>query len=296
MLRILNDSYITFIIRNMKRYPDTCAQCGRTIPEHEPAGKRKIDRNGQSGAGALALLCHDCLADDAASTHTGPFVPCIGCGRPLDTAGERFGPYCTDRCRQVGRRNSQPKKKLCQQCSREFTPPRRDAKFCSAACKQKAYRTNNTGKRSLSVTPQPTRTADVIGIVIGETPLSGKVRLEGLRQYLDTAKLGEYLHDTMPVRTSQPEQQWRRQHFEPWCDRMYTSMDSADLPAMFAAIGHPLPAGNDTVDWRVAMEFMHTYGQAEALHTFTDKPGFSEQCRAYEETNRYWQSPLETTD
>jgi len=280
----------------MKRYPDSCAQCGRTIPEHEPAGKRKIARTGKAGAGVLALLCRACLADEADPAQTGSLRPCIGCGRPLDTAAERFGPYCTDRCRQVGRRNSQPRQKRCQQCNREFVPPRRDAKFCSTACKQKAYRGNKTNNQSLSVTPQPTRTADVIGIVIGETPLSSKVRLEGLRQYLDTAKLGEYLHDTMPVRSNQPEQQWRRQCYDPWCVRMYTAMDSADLPAMLEAIGHPLPAGNDAIDWRAAMDFMHAYGQAEALHTFTDKPAFSEQCRLHEETNRYWQSPLETMD
>jgi hypothetical protein len=35
----------------------------------------------------------------------------------------------------------------CQVCGRIFQPPRSDAKYCSSACRQKAYRTRVTGKR-----------------------------------------------------------------------------------------------------------------------------------------------------
>ena len=32
---------------------------------------------------------------------------------------------------------------VCETCGREFTPRRNDARYCSAACRQKAYRHRN---------------------------------------------------------------------------------------------------------------------------------------------------------
>jgi formylmethanofuran dehydrogenase subunit E len=62
----------------------------------------------------------------------------------------RSGVFCCDRCRSKwhNRRHSQVRKqqrqrylaKACEVCGEEFTAKRVDAKTCSPACKQKAYR------------------------------------------------------------------------------------------------------------------------------------------------------------
>ena len=38
--------------------------------------------------------------------------------------------------------------KECDACGKAFTAPRSDTKFCSAACKQKAYRARQAGRQA----------------------------------------------------------------------------------------------------------------------------------------------------
>jgi hypothetical protein len=40
-------------------------------------------------------------------------------------------------------KRAEERKKVCEVCGEEFTATRRDAKTCSKACKQKAYRWRN---------------------------------------------------------------------------------------------------------------------------------------------------------
>ncbi|OKO83156.1 hypothetical protein AC629_22920 [Bradyrhizobium sp. NAS80.1] len=68
---------------------------------------------------------------------------CKGCGQRM-RLNEAFGRKiiaCSDRCAQRERRqrHRQRSRAVCI-CGIRFVPKRRDAKFCSAACKQKAYR------------------------------------------------------------------------------------------------------------------------------------------------------------
>jgi hypothetical protein len=78
--------------------------------------------------------------------------PCSTCERPVvyeltRRAYYRRQVFCSYRCqytynnRRRSRRRQRRREKVCEVCSIEFTAKRADAKTCSAACKQKAYRT-----------------------------------------------------------------------------------------------------------------------------------------------------------
>jgi hypothetical protein len=76
--------------------------------------------------------------------------PCVTCGRPVfrDRAYVRKYVACCDGCRKANhnrvrreRRRARARDgKACDVCGESFTATRADAKTCSSACKQKAYR------------------------------------------------------------------------------------------------------------------------------------------------------------
>jgi hypothetical protein len=78
--------------------------------------------------------------------------PCSTCGRPVVyELTRRYYPgrpvFCCYRCqytyhnRRRSAREQHLREKVCEVCSKEFTATKAHAKTCSAACKQKAYRT-----------------------------------------------------------------------------------------------------------------------------------------------------------
>lgn len=78
-------------------------------------------------------------------------VNCHSCGQPLATPpsirqkmGFPFGPLvCSDRCAQRWRRRRQVERRrlpVCDGCGGAFQPSRGDARFCTKACGQSAYR------------------------------------------------------------------------------------------------------------------------------------------------------------
>ncbi len=90
-------------------------------------------------------VCAACLTDDEQAKERRD-ATCGGCGLPM-----RFGTFedhrrtvsCSARCDQrVARKRKQARRlsRQCPQCSTPFRPARADARFCSAACKQAAYR------------------------------------------------------------------------------------------------------------------------------------------------------------
>ena len=118
-----------FIWRNAP--PRKCRQCGRPIADSDVARKLRGEWLG----------CPDCF-----EVREQYVKPCEGCGRKV--VGSRF---CNFRCRAhyynapaAARRKAQRlearQDMVCVQCGKTFTPRRSDAKTCSAACKQKAYR------------------------------------------------------------------------------------------------------------------------------------------------------------
>jgi predicted nucleic acid-binding Zn ribbon protein len=83
---------------------------------------------------------------------------CPGCGRKVHLLGggemqgwrDRRGFLCSDRCQnrvygaRYRARHPRPRRMVpliqCQVCGENFAPKRADAKTCSQACRQKAYR------------------------------------------------------------------------------------------------------------------------------------------------------------
>ena len=74
--------------------------------------------------------------------------PCIGCGRIVIDCGSYWEPtHCNDWYRLDYYRTEAKKeralargKRACAARGQSFTSKRTDSKYCSAACKQKAYR------------------------------------------------------------------------------------------------------------------------------------------------------------
>jgi hypothetical protein len=74
---------------------------------------------------------------------------CAHCERPMVSRlelSELQRTLCSDPCRRAyhnqvrKEKRAEERKKFCEVCGEEFTATRRDAKTCSAGCKQKAYR------------------------------------------------------------------------------------------------------------------------------------------------------------
>lgn len=87
--------------------------------------------------------------------------PCEACGRPvvnepeMNIPGTRKYTACNWRCRRKvytkkrkERREAKRSDMECGQCGRTFTPDRSDAKWCSDACKMKAYRRRKAAGQS----------------------------------------------------------------------------------------------------------------------------------------------------
>jgi len=82
--------------------------------------------------------------------------PCVGCGRSVYNRWNWKGQYavrsnaCEPAARAKRARDLSAKRRegmTCEQCGKDFTPPRDDAKFCSSSCRQQAYRERSRPKR-----------------------------------------------------------------------------------------------------------------------------------------------------
>jgi hypothetical protein len=96
---------------------------------------------------AMCRLCFDCtpVGPDSALVTV---EECETCERPmLIDAGWMWGRiFCCGRCRRTAanararERRRLGRIRLCEQCGEWFQGSRRDARFCSGACRQAAYR------------------------------------------------------------------------------------------------------------------------------------------------------------
>jgi hypothetical protein len=89
-------------------------------------------------------ICPACatVAEQRAATHE---CQCRGCAQPMLSPAslKAHQLVCSNRCAQrVRRRQRQARRAMihCGACGSAFRPTRSDARFCSRACKQKAYR------------------------------------------------------------------------------------------------------------------------------------------------------------
>jgi hypothetical protein len=141
---------VFFTTKNTRRWRvPACADCGR---DYYLAVRLETKLKTVSPPGL------DELTQILEPTHAE--AECVSCGRTcilcrdrhkfekswLKYRGERRT-FCSQRCR-VRHNNQKRSEQLereranteCQECSDIFTPDRSDAKYCSAACKQRAYR------------------------------------------------------------------------------------------------------------------------------------------------------------
>jgi hypothetical protein len=78
--------------------------------------------------------------------------PCESCGRPVTNAGRSASRRvwaCSENCaaRVLRAQRRERKPKPCEHCGEDFTPGRKDTRYCSQACKQKAHRKRKAGQR-----------------------------------------------------------------------------------------------------------------------------------------------------
>ena len=133
-------------------------------PEHIAlSAQRSLRPASQSGAielvsGMASLVGEAPSPHTAQNAHSGwralllRAKPCEGCGRPVHNEFDgvsnwRLHTYCSEDCQRTARAANARQRRLqergmrpCDECREIFEPARKDAKFCSVACKQKAYR------------------------------------------------------------------------------------------------------------------------------------------------------------
>ena len=157
---------------NAQRTAKTCGQCGRDLEPDEAVWRTRIG-NGRSIFGGwrwtVVPLCRECKRDWPSYSAR---KPCEACGRPVaNEIIERGRDYalrdrraraifynwplpkeklahwfcserCAKRCYRAKERERRAEQRLkeCAVCGETFEATRSDAKTCSPACRQKAYR------------------------------------------------------------------------------------------------------------------------------------------------------------
>ena len=98
----------------------------------------------------LITLCRQCATPEEVA-HADAARTCPGCGIPMrlnsrTASTTRWVMTCSTRCYQRAWRASRRVKRIvrCEICWSEFQPVHADARYCSAACKQRAYRQRQT--------------------------------------------------------------------------------------------------------------------------------------------------------
>jgi hypothetical protein len=138
-------------IRETARTARHCADCGRALAPQEPVWRHRISLGpGFLGFGwryGVAPCCEQCRSTWRPYA---PVVPCEGCGRPVHngrTCRTRRHTFCCEVCKlQAVNADARQKRALtrntmpCEGCGETFEPKRTDARYCSAACRQRVYR------------------------------------------------------------------------------------------------------------------------------------------------------------
>jgi hypothetical protein len=132
-----------------------CQFCHRELHPLEPIYRLPVGP--VVGQGRYAWFCKPCL--DKSGPKWLSEIPlsreqnCERCGRPvfIPSRWKPKRPICSAKCRGAletakakQRRTSRRVERECPICRRKFTPKRIDARYCSGACKQAAYRWRNS--------------------------------------------------------------------------------------------------------------------------------------------------------
>jgi hypothetical protein len=136
-----------------------CAQCQRPIAAGEPIWRNaRLLGPGFFGGWSytVAPVCADCKSD---LTEFRRAAPCEGCGRQVHNEHNfrsHSRTFCCKQCEHQAyaaearrqRAEARGLTRTCVECGETFAPKRSDSRFCSAACKQKAYRRRVTDNAS----------------------------------------------------------------------------------------------------------------------------------------------------
>jgi hypothetical protein len=152
----------TLRLRKAATHGKICGGCGRKLRADEPVWRYQQ----QTGRGLfggtcsdLAPYCAECRRDYWDVFQSGE---CGTCGRPVHNTDRRRRRwiFCCGQCRgrhleahqaataRQRRAEARGASRPCVECGEHFEPRRADSKYCSPACKQKAYRKRVTDNES----------------------------------------------------------------------------------------------------------------------------------------------------
>ena len=141
----------------LRRHDDHCFECARPIGADEPIAFWTISRTTFFGnwSHPLESFCMDCAQPVIDSSRRGFLeFSCESCKRIIRYQRRglfaRHTRYCSRKCRVAGQNKRQredrreARKPLrCSCCGKTFTPSRKGRRYCSVACKQRAYRSRH---------------------------------------------------------------------------------------------------------------------------------------------------------
>jgi hypothetical protein len=126
-----------------------CYRCGRQFGAKDIAWRARTAHPSLFGWSIrLEPYCERCCPKNRIYNFPDP---CVSCGRQVAVEMDNniyrrkrltCLPDCASRAEVTARarRRAQKRRKTCAMCGRSFTGTRADARTCSAACRQKAYR------------------------------------------------------------------------------------------------------------------------------------------------------------
>ncbi|SRR5712692_7367009 len=145
----LDDSERRGRARTAARLGTSCGLCGSALAADAPVWLEGI-YGGPNIFGHItrwqAPVCEGCHLKQARWCTP---QPCEGCGRPVHyrpSYRRRRHVHCSARCawtatnRRRSTATAAARRKACTVCGTVFDAPRRDARTCSPACRQRAYR------------------------------------------------------------------------------------------------------------------------------------------------------------
>jgi hypothetical protein len=130
-----------------------CAKCERALDAQAPVWRARFGLGpavfSHGWSWAIAPICGDCAHSARypweLKEYRGP-RPCEGCGRAVHELYDRRRhkhTFCSNACATIAARLKHSElcdTRPCATCGEVFEPTRTDAKFCSGACRQLAYR------------------------------------------------------------------------------------------------------------------------------------------------------------
>jgi len=147
-----------------------CELCGCALSKKEPIYRATTTFNWPRRPGVMIhSVCARRVREHFWHAKWLPAEPCQHCERPvIIQVGRRKGPrlvVCDMKCRrslyaaaallarQLGR-----DERICPGCDKSFVPKRKDARYCSSACRSSDRRRRNAGHLVRSTTEQPKAT------------------------------------------------------------------------------------------------------------------------------------------